>query len=89
MIFLKTLGIITVVWLSIGAMILIVLHLKSHRFIKSVFLNALLGFAAIAIINVTRKFTGVFIPLNWYTVAGSGTFGLPAVCGIVLLQMIL
>lgn len=54
--------------------------------IKSIFLNALLGFAAITVINLTQKFTGVHIPLNWWTVGGSGVFGLPAVCGIILLQ---
>lgn len=88
MIFLKALGIITVIWLSLSALVLLVLHLKSHRFIKSVILNALLGFAAIAIINLTQKFTGVFVPLNWWTVGGSGIFGLPCVCGIVLLQLL-
>ena len=84
----KTLGIITIVWLSLSALVLLVLHLKSHRFIKSVILNALLGFVAIAIINLAQKFTGVFVPLNWWSVGGSGIFGLPCVCGIVLLQML-
>lgn len=81
--FLKTLGII---WLSFSAFVLLILHIKSHKIIKSIFLNALLGFAAIVIINITQKFTDVHIPLNWYTVGGSGIFGLPCVCGIILLQ---
>lgn len=84
--FLKILGILAIVWLSICAFALLILHIKSHKVIKSIFLNALLGFAAIAVINLTQKFTGVHIPLNWYTVGGSGVFGLSAVCGIILLQ---
>ena len=56
---------------------------------KSIFFNAILGFAAIALINLTQKFTGVNIPLNWYTVGGSGVFGLPCVCGIILAQIII
>lgn len=87
--FLKVLGIIAIVWLSLCAFILLILHIKSHRLIKSIFLNAILGFAAIFLINITQKFTGVHIPLNWWTVGGSGVFGLPAVCGIVLAQIII
>lgn len=87
--FLKTLGIIAIVWLSLCAFVLLILHIKSHKMIKSIFLNAILGFSAIAVINLTQKFTGVYIPLNWYTVGGSGVFGLPCVCGIILLQTLI
>lgn len=84
----KTLGIVAIVWLSLCAFALFILHIKSHRFVKSVFLNAILGFAAVAAINLTQKFTGVHIPLNYFTVSGSGIFGLPAVCATVLVQII-
>jgi len=82
----KALGIIAIVWLSVCAFILLILHIKSHKMIKSIFLNALLSFAAIAVINLTQKFTGVHVPINWWTVGGSGIFGLPCVCGMVILQ---
>lgn len=88
-IFMKTLGIIAIVWLSLCAFVLLILHIKSHKMIKSILLNAFLGFAAIAAINLTQKFTGVHIPLNWYTVGGSGVLGLPCVCGIILTQIII
>ena len=85
----NTLGIIAIIWLSVCAFILLILHIKSHKMIKSIFLNALLGFAAVFLINVTQKFTGVHIPLNWWTVGGSGIFGIPCVCGLVLSQIII
>ena len=85
----KTLGIIAIIWLSMCAFALLILHIKSHKLIKSIMLNALLGFAAIAIINLTQNFTGVFVPVNWWTVGGSGIFGLPCVCGVVLLQILI
>ena len=85
----KALGILAIIWLSLCAYALLILHIKSHRLIKSVFLNAVFGFVAIAIINLTRSLTGVFVPLNWWTVAGSGVFGLPCVCGIILAQIII
>lgn len=87
--FLKTLGIIAIVWLSICTLVLLVLHIKSHRFLKSILINALLGFASIILLNLTQKYTGVFVPINWWTVGGSGIFGLPFVCGIVLLQILI
>jgi len=85
----KALGIIAIVWISLCVFVLLILHIKSHKMIKSIFLNAILGFMAIAVINLTQKFTGVHIPLNWYTVGGGGIFGLPCVCGIILAQIII
>ncbi len=88
-VFMKALGIAAIVWLCICGFVLLIFHIKSKRLFKSVVLNALLGFAAIAIINLTSKFTGVHIPLNWYTVCGGGIFGLPCVCTAVILQIII
>ncbi len=85
----KLLEILAIIWLSICAFALLIIHIKSHKFLKSVFFNAFLAFAAILIINLTKKLTGVFIPLNWWTVVGSGIFGLPCVCGIIILQMLI
>ena len=85
----KTLGITAIVWLAICALVLLVLHIKSHKLIRSILANAFLGFVSIAVINITQKFTGVFIPLNWYTVIGGGTLGLPGICGIILAQILI
>ncbi|MDO4608017.1 MAG: pro-sigmaK processing inhibitor BofA family protein [Clostridia bacterium] len=85
----KVLGILAVVWLSVCAFVLLILHIKSHRMFKSIFLNAVLSFAVIAIINLTQKFTGVAVPLNWWTAVGSGTLGIPCVFGIVVLQILI
>lgn len=82
----KALGILAIVWLSLCGLALIILHIKSHRFIKSVLIHATLGFSAMFLINITQKLTGVYIPPNWWTVTGSGILGLPGVCGILLLQ---
>lgn len=87
--FLKALGIIAIIWLSVCAFVLLIFHIKSHKLLKSLFLNAMLSFAAITLINLTQKFTGVSVPLNWWTVGGGGIFGLPCVCGIILAQIII
>ncbi len=85
----KALGIAAIVFLSVCAFVLLIFHIKSHRPLRSMILNALLGIAAVIIVNATQKFTGVQIPVNWWTVGGSSIFGIPAVCGTIILQMII
>ena len=87
--FLKTMGILAIIWLSLCALALLFLHIKSHCLLKSILINAILGFTATAIINLTQNLTGVYIPLNWWTVGGSGILGLPYVCGLLLLQTVI
>lgn len=84
----KVLGISACVWLCICAFALLIMHIKSGKFIKSVFLNALLGIIALAAVNCTHKYTGVLLPINWYTVVGSGVFGIPAVCTFVVMGLL-
>ena len=85
----KILGIITIIFISICAFVLLILHIKSKRLFRSLFLNAFLGLTAIALVNLVKGFTGVHIPINWYTLGGGAVFGIPAVCGIVIMQMLI
>ena len=85
----KTLSIAAIVFLGLCAFVLLIFHIKSHRPLRSIILNALLGIAAIIVVNITQKFTGVHIPVNWWTVGGGSIFGIPAVCGAVILQIII
>ncbi len=78
-----------IVILSVTAFILLNFYIKSRKPIKSLVLNALSGIAAIVIINLTTKFTGLHIPVNWWTVLASSGLGIPAVIGIILLQIII
>lgn len=48
----------------------------------------LLGVAALAAVDLTARFTGVYVPVNVYTLPGSALFGLPAVCAFVVLQTV-
>ncbi len=78
-----------IVILSVTAFVLLVLYIKSRKPIKSLILNAFSGIAALVIINITTKFTGLHIPVNWWTVLASSGLGIPAVIGLVLLQIII
>ena len=87
--FMEFLKIFAIVVLSLGALILLGLYIRGRKPIKSLILNALSGIAAIAIINLTTKFTGLHIPVNWWSVISASGLGVPAVIGIILLQIII
>lgn len=74
--------------IAVGAVTLLIFAAKTKRFFKTLLLNAFLGLAVMAIIDLTAKFTGVHIPVNQYTVVGSAVFGIPAVCGFLILPII-
>lgn len=73
---------------SLFSLILIVCAVRTHRTFKTLVLNALSGICVLAIIDLTSRFTGVCIPINGWTAAGSAIFGIPAVCGFVILPVI-
>ncbi len=85
----KVLEILSIIWLSICTLCLFIIHIKSHKFLKSIALNSILSFAVVLIINLSKVLTGVSVPINWWTVTGSAAFGLPFVCGVILLQIII
>ncbi len=74
--------------IAIGALVLLIFAVKTGKPFKSLILNAFIGITVMAVIDLTAKFTGVHIPVNWYTVTGSAVFGIPAVCGYLILPLI-
>ena len=85
----KAFFIFLIIVLSIFFLAVLLFAIKSHKFFKTLLFNAFLGIGVLAIIDLTGKFTGIFLPINLYSVAGSGVFGIPAVCGLLVLQIIL
>lgn len=63
--------------------------LKSGKPIKNLLLSAICGIAAIIAVNLTTRFSGVHIPVNPYSVVSSSIFGIPAVCGMVIMGMLI
>lgn len=80
----EALKISAIVLISLGAFIIFIIALFSKKLIRTLLLNALLGIAALIVINLTASFTGVHIPVNQWTVGSSTVFGLPAIIGIVI-----
>jgi len=85
----KTMGIIAFCFFSLSYLIIIITAFYTGKSIKRLFLNGIFGLLILAVIDITAKFSGVYIPLNIYTVLGTVGFGIPAVIGFLLLPLIL
>ena len=73
---------------AFGALALLLWAALTGMRFNSLLFNAFIGIAVMAVIDLTAKFTGVYIPVNQYTVTGSAVFGIPAVCGFLILPII-
>ena len=85
----KAFFIFLIVVLSVFALCILFFAIKSHKLFKTLLFNAFLGISILAIINLTAKFTGMYIPLNWYSVSGCAAFGIPAVILFLIMQIII
>lgn len=85
----KAFFIFLIIVLSVFALCVLFFAIKSHKFFKTLLFNAFLGISVLAIIDLTAKFTGMYIPLNWYNVGGSAVFGIPAVILFLIMQIII
>ncbi len=56
---------------------------------KGFLVSAVLGFAALALVNLCSPYTGVALPVSRLSVAASGLLGIPGVTLLVLLNAIL
>ena len=80
--------------LIIGALVVCALTVliymkKSGRFIKSLLVSAVQGFAALLAVNAAGTMTGVTLPLNAITLGISAVFGTPGVIMNLIAQIIL
>ena len=80
--------ILFIVFLSVFALLFLFFSIKTKRFFQSLLINALAGLSVIIIINLTKRFTGIFIPINEYSVIISSAFGAPGVIALLLINII-
>ena len=85
----KIFSVVIISLLSVFALTLLFLHIKSRRPIRSAAVNAFFGLAAITAVNLASRFTGVHIPVNIYTVPSAAVFGVPLVCAVIIVQIIM
>ncbi len=56
---------------------------------KKLFVSAVLGIIALALVNFTAPYTGVAVPVTRLSVAVSGVLGIPGVTLLVILNAVL
>lgn len=76
-----------IILLSVYFVFLLIFCAKSGKIIKTLLLSSLSGLAVMVIINLTSKISGVDISVNFWTVTGSMTFGIPGVLGLLILRL--
>lgn len=76
-----------IILLSVYAVLLLLFCAKSGKFLKTLLLSAISGLAVMVVINLTSKISGVSMPVNFWTVTGSMSFGIPGVLGLLILRL--
>lgn len=79
---------VAIIVLSVFAFTILGFAIKSKSTFKILVFNAFMGWVTLAIIDLTAKFSGVYIPVNEYTVTGCGIFGIPAVIIFLIFRFI-
>lgn len=55
---------------------------------KTIFFFAFLGVLGVVVVNLTAKYSGVYIPINSYSLGTSAALGLPGTIGLLVLRII-
>ncbi len=74
--------------LVIYGFIYLILAVGTKKPFKTIVLYAFMGVATLTMINLTSKFSGVYIPVNAYTLGSSAALGLPGTIGLLFLRII-
>lgn len=85
----KILFIVACILTGMAAFVILILHIRTRKPLRSVLLHAALGLGFLVAVNLLSRFTGVSIPVNAYSTVSSAVFGIPAVCGYLILNLIL
>lgn len=74
--------------LILSVLIILVFLSKTKKPLKNAVLSILISFVLLAIINNLTFVTGIYVPVNWYTVIAAGVYGIPGIIGIIIMQTI-
>ena len=84
---LKLLHISFIILLVVYSVTLLGFCAKSGRLLKTLLSSSLSGLFVMSVINLTTRFSGVDLAVNFWTVTGSMTFGIPGVLGLLVLRL--
>ena len=81
----KLIEIILYIILVITLISIFVFLYKTGKPLKNAFYLLLVSFITLAIVNLTAPFSGVYVPINPYSVTTTAVYGLPGIAGIIFL----
>lgn len=84
----RAVEIISIIIFCVGEIVILYFAFIGGKFLKTLFLNALFGVGLLAVLKGLEAVSGIFIPINQYTVAAAGTMGIPSVIVILILRFI-
>ena len=84
----KILETVLTVAVIIYFLVYIILALNCKKPFKTLILIALGGLAALAVVDLTSRFTGVYIPVNPYTVGISASGGIVGTVALLIIKLI-
>lgn len=71
-----------------GVLSVLICAFRCKKPLRALILNAAAGIAVLIAVKLAGRFTGISISINYITFLGSAGFGIPAVCGFLLLPLI-
>ena len=74
--------------LIVSLLILFVFIFINKKPIRTLLINIIFGVLILTVINLTKRVSGIYIPVNWYTVLGACLYGIPFVIGFLLFNLI-
>ncbi len=84
---LKILGVVLLSLAVIYLLVLSVVFYRQGRFVKAMLITAASGIAAMLIVNLISRFTGVRLPYNPWTVGVGALMGLPGIIALMLINL--
>jgi len=83
----KILNVLLYVHITVYIIIYTFLLFKTKKFFKNLLLNAIIGIGILFLLVLLKNITGIFVPINKYTFASAAVGGIPAISGILILNV--
>ncbi|MBE6787077.1 MAG: hypothetical protein E7537_01880 [Ruminococcaceae bacterium] len=79
---------LTVILTAICILSILIISSKAKRPFRFMLLNSFIGVTLFLTLYFTKKYTGIEVGVNTYTVLCSAVFGIPGVIGILILNLL-
>ncbi len=80
--------IVFIVAVTLYCFIYLIISAKTNKPFKTIIFFAFMGLLGMVIVNLTSAFSGIYIPVNGYTVGVSSALGLPGTVGLLLIRLV-